>query len=78
MTELESAQEHERAAAAALDGLRAAAAALPTDHPATTLVAEALALAEDYHREAQVARRAAEGDRGRPRPDDYWSARWRT
>jgi hypothetical protein len=79
MTELATIQEHERAAARALEGLRAAAATLPPDHPSVAPLDEALAIAERHHRAVQEALNAAERAQTKAQhPDDYWSARWRT
>ncbi len=76
MTDLATVREREEIAARALAQLRAII--LPDEHPAAASLAAAIALAESYWREAQVAVSAAEGDRARPHPEDYWSARWRT
>ena len=78
MTELQTIQEREREAARACAGLRAASTTLPAAHPARTLLEEAIAVAEQHHREAQDALSAAERAQHRRHPDDYWSARWRT
>ena len=70
----------ERAAARALDQLRAVAADLPDAHPAAPLLAAAVAVAERHRGELRDAVEAEQRQQaaGSPHPDDYWSARWRT
>lgn len=78
MTDLETMREREREASRALEGLRVAATTLPAGHPATAPLADALAIAERYHRETKEALSAAECDQPRQHPEDYWASRWRT